>query len=63
VNLRDIKVAQHKEIAVVPASENEAPAYTVRKMYAPPKGEALLLEGSASEIAGRIAEIVRERLA
>jgi electron transfer flavoprotein beta subunit len=64
-NLRAIKQAREKELAVVPAGAAAAPpAYTVRRMYAPPKGEgAQLIDGSPAEIAARIAEIVRERLA
>ena len=61
--LRAIKQAEQKEIAVVPAAGGGEPAYRVRRMFAPPKGEgAELLDGSPAEIARRIAEIVKERL-
>jgi electron transfer flavoprotein beta subunit len=61
--LRAIKQAEQQEIAVVgPASQGE-PAYRVRRMFSPPKGEgAEMLEGGTAEVAQRIAEIVRERL-
>jgi electron transfer flavoprotein beta subunit len=60
--LRAIKLAEQKEIDLVPAAPGE-PAYRVRRMFAPPKGErAEMLDGSPAEIARRIAEIVRERL-
>ena len=39
------------------------PGYRVRRMFAPPKGEgAEMLNGSAADVAARIAEIVKERL-
>lgn len=60
--LRAIKQAELQEVEVVPADGGE-PAYRVRRMFSPPKGErAELLDGSAAEIAARIAAIVRERL-
>lgn len=62
-NLRAIKQAREKELAVVAATPAEPPAYTLRRMYTPPRGEgARMLDGSPAEIAGRIAEIVKERL-
>jgi electron transfer flavoprotein beta subunit len=62
-NLRAIKQAEQQEIAVVPADTGE-PAYRVRRMFTPPRGAgAELLEGSPAEVAGRIVELVRERLA
>jgi electron transfer flavoprotein beta subunit len=62
-NLRAIKQAREKELAVVPAAPAEQPAYTVRRMYTPPRGEgARMLDGGPAEIAVRIAEIVKERL-
>jgi electron transfer flavoprotein beta subunit len=63
-NLRAIKQAREKELTVVPAAASaEPPAYTLRRMYTPPRGEgARMLDGSPAEIAGRIAEIVKERL-
>ena len=61
--LRAIKQAEQKEIAVVePASPGE-PAYRVRRMSVPQKGEgAEPLDGSPADIARRVAEIVRERM-
>ena len=61
--LRAIKQAEQKEIEVVAPGEAGEPAYRVRRMFAPPKGEgAELLDGSPAEIARRIAEILQERL-
>ena len=61
--LRAIKQAEQKEIDVVEPAEIGEPAYRVRRMYVPPKGEgAEMLDGNPSAIAERIAEIVRERL-
>ena len=39
-NLRAIKQAEQKEIEVVSPAEPGEPAYRVRRMFAPPKGEA-----------------------
>lgn len=63
--LRAIKQAAQKELAVVPAESGGVSAsYRVRSMFAPPRGErAELLEGSPAEVAGQIAQIVKERLA
>ena len=62
-NLRAIKQAGHQEIAVVQADPGE-PAYRVRRMFAPPRGEgAELLNGSPAAVAQRILELVQERLA
>jgi electron transfer flavoprotein beta subunit len=61
--LRAIKQAEQKEIEVVAPDAEGEPAYRVRRMFAPPKGEgAELLDGSAAEVARRIAEILQERL-
>ncbi len=61
--LRAIKQAEQVEIPVVQADPGE-PCYRVRRMFAPPEaGRAQMLDGSPAEIAARIAEIVRERLA
>jgi electron transfer flavoprotein beta subunit len=61
--LRAIKQSEQKEIQVVAAVEEGEPAYRVRRMFAPPRGEgAELLDGSAADIARRIAEILQERL-
>ena len=62
-NLRAIKQAEQQEIAVVQADPGE-PAYRVRRMFAPPRGEgAELLNGSPAAVAQRILELVQERLA
>jgi electron transfer flavoprotein beta subunit len=61
--LRAIKQAEQKHIEVVTPGEVGEPAYRVRRMFAPPKGEgAEPLNGSAADIARRIAEILQERL-
>jgi electron transfer flavoprotein beta subunit len=61
--LRAIKQAEQQEIDVREPGELGEPAYNVRRMFVPPKGEgAEMLDGSASTIAGRIKEIVEERL-
>jgi electron transfer flavoprotein beta subunit len=61
--LRAIKQAEQQEIEVVEAEADGQPAYRVRRMFVPPKGEgAEMLDGSPSAIAGRIKEIVSERL-
>ncbi len=61
--LRAIKQAEEKEIAVVEPGDVGEPAYRIRRMYVPPKGEgAEMLDGSPENVAQRIAEIVRERL-
>ena len=61
--LRAIKLAEQQEIAVVKGPAGGDPAYRVRRMFTPPKGEgAQMLKGSASEIAGQIAVIIKERL-
>jgi electron transfer flavoprotein beta subunit len=62
-NLRAIKQAEQHEIAVVGAQTGE-PAYRVRRMFSPPRGAgAELLEGGPAQIAERILELVRERIA
>jgi electron transfer flavoprotein beta subunit len=62
-NLRAIKQAEQHEIAVVSA-EAGVPAYRVRRMFTPPRGAgAEMLDGDAAQVAQRIAEIVKERLA
>jgi electron transfer flavoprotein beta subunit len=62
-NLRAIKQAEQKEIEVVSPAEKGEPAYRVRRMFAPPKGEgAEILAGGPVDIARRIREIVEERL-
>jgi electron transfer flavoprotein beta subunit len=62
--LRAIKQAEQKEISVVAPADAGAPAYRVRRMFVPPKGEgAEMLNGSPAEVAAKIAEIVKERMA
>jgi len=61
--LRAIKQAEQHEIAVVTADMGE-PSYRVRRMFAPPRGAgAELLDGNPAQIAQRITELLRERLA
>jgi electron transfer flavoprotein beta subunit len=62
--LRAIKQAEQLEIDVREQADAGPPAYTVRRMFVPSKGAgAELLPGSPADIAARIAEILRERLA
>jgi electron transfer flavoprotein beta subunit len=62
--LRAIKQAEEKEIEVRQPGDLGEPAYSVRKMFVPPKGEgAEMLNGSAADVAQRIKEIVEERTA
>ena len=62
-NLRAIKQAEQQEIALVEPAGGGEPAYRVRRMFSPPRGEgAEILSGSPAEIAQRIADLVRERL-
>jgi electron transfer flavoprotein beta subunit len=61
--LRAIKLAEKQEIAVIPGPDTGEPAYRVRRMFSPPKGEgAQMLKGSPSEIAVQIAGLIKERL-
>jgi electron transfer flavoprotein beta subunit len=63
-NLRAIKQAEQVEIDVRDAADGGMPAYRVRRMFVPDRGEgAEMIDGSAAEIAARIASIVKERLA
>jgi electron transfer flavoprotein beta subunit len=62
--LRAIKQAEEKEIEVRQPGDLGEPAYRVRRMFVPPKGEgAEMLDGGATEVAQRIREIVQEKLA
>jgi electron transfer flavoprotein beta subunit len=62
--LRAIKQAEEKEIEVRQPGDLGEPAYRVRKMSVPPKGEgAEMLNGSAADVAQRIKEIVEEKQA
>jgi electron transfer flavoprotein beta subunit len=59
--LRAIKQAEEKKIDVREPGELGEPAYRVRKMFVPPKGEgAEMLNGSPADVAARIKEIVEE---
>jgi len=61
--LRAIKQANLQEIEVVDLDREQPPAYRVRRMYVPERGEgAELLGDDAAGVAGRIAEIVKGRL-
>ena len=61
--LRAIKLAEQQEIAIVRGPAGGDAGYRVRRMFTPPKGEgAQMLKGNASEIAGQIAVIIKERL-
>jgi electron transfer flavoprotein beta subunit len=61
--LRAIKQAEEKEIEVRQPGELGAPAYRVRRMFVPPKGEgAEMLNGGAADVAKRIKDIVEEQL-
>lgn len=62
-NLRAIKQAEQVEITVRQASDAPS-ASRVRRMFTPPKGEgAEMLGTDAAEVARRIVEIVKERVA
>lgn len=61
-NLRAIKQAEQREIAVASAEPGE-PAYRVRRMFTPPRGAgAEMLDGGPAQVAQKIVELVRERL-
>jgi electron transfer flavoprotein beta subunit len=61
--LRAIKQAEQQEIQVREPGDLGEPAYRVRRMFVPPKGEgAEMLNGSAADVARRIKEILEERL-
>lgn len=63
-NLRAIKQAEQVTIEVRSAADGGVPAYRVRRMFVPERsGGAEMIDGSPAEIAGRIAAIVKERLA
>jgi electron transfer flavoprotein beta subunit len=58
---RAIKQADKKEISVLQAERYAHPAYRVRRMFVPPKGDrAEMLGSSAAEIAEKIAKLVEE---
>jgi electron transfer flavoprotein beta subunit len=59
--LRAIKQAEEKEIDVRHPGDLDEPAYRVKKMFVPPKGEgAEMLNGSAADVAQKIKTIVEE---
>ena len=61
-NLRAIKQAEQREIAVLSADPGE-PGYRVRRMFTPPRtAGAEMLDGGPAEVARRIVELVEERL-
>jgi electron transfer flavoprotein beta subunit len=61
--LRAIKQAEQQEIDVRTATDAGEPAYRVRRMFVPPKGEgAEMLGKDPAEVARRIKEIIAERL-
>ena len=61
--LRAIKQAEQQEIEVREPGDLGAPSARVRRMFVPPKGEgAEILDGDPAAIAGRIKEIVEERM-
>ncbi len=60
--LRAIKLAEQRELPVI-TGEGGSPAYRVKRMFSPPKGEgAQMLKGGPDDIAKQIAAIVKERL-
>lgn len=64
VNLRAIKQAEQVELDVRHAGDTGTPAYRVRRMFVPERaGRAEPITGSPADIAGRIAQLVKERVA
>lgn len=58
---RAIKQAERKEISVTRADGSSEPAYRVRRMFVPPKGDrAEMLGTNAAEIAEKIANLIKE---
>jgi electron transfer flavoprotein beta subunit len=61
--LRAIKQAEQKEIEVREPADLGAAAYSVRRMFVPPRGEgAEILDGGPADVAQRIKEILEEKL-
>jgi electron transfer flavoprotein beta subunit len=61
--LRAIKQAEQQKIDVREPADLGEPTHRVRRMFVPPKGEgAEILDGSPTEIAQRIKEIVQEKM-
>jgi electron transfer flavoprotein beta subunit len=62
--LRAIKQAEQKEIEVIDPQVDGAPGYRVRRMFHPPRGGgAEMLSGSPADVARRISEIIKEKMA
>lgn len=62
-NLRAIKQAKEKELAVVSGTVDAEPSYRVRRMFSPARGDgAQMLEGTPEQIAEQVRAIVKERL-
>ncbi len=65
-SLRGIKQAKQKPVDELSLDDlgldasDVAPAFNVRKMYAPQRGKAELITGSAAEQAARLAQIIKE---
>lgn len=65
-SLRGIRQARQKDVDELSlddlglSADDVAPASNVRRMYAPEKGQAEIIEGSTSEQAARLAEIIKE---
>jgi electron transfer flavoprotein beta subunit len=65
-SLRGIRQAKQKPVEELQlddlglAAGEAAPASRVRRMYAPERGKAEIIEGSATEQAARLAEIIKE---
>jgi electron transfer flavoprotein beta subunit len=64
VTFRAIKDAERTDIELIAGDPTRAWGYQVRRMFVPPKPEgSVMLEGTPAEVARRIAEIVKDRLA
>jgi electron transfer flavoprotein beta subunit len=64
VTLRAVKQVEQAEIDVRPPAADGKAGFRVRRMFTPSKGDgAQMLDGSPADIAARINEIVKERLA
>ena len=62
-NLRAVKNARKKPIDIVRCPDYIRPAHKIKRMFVPQKGgHAEMLTGSASDLAGKIKEIIEERL-
>ncbi|MGI8695199.1 MAG: electron transfer flavoprotein subunit beta/FixA family protein [Mycobacteriales bacterium] len=62
-NLRAIKQAKEKPLHVVSPGDTAVAASSVRRVFAPPKGDgATMLDGSAAEVAAKLRDIIKERV-